>query len=159
MVAAEACDRARVPGLRLRPSVHDAVNNLVQVRARVDVVRDARRDDRQDVRGTFAAFVEPCEQPVLATDHQASELALSAVVGGFDVPVFEEKQQPGPLPVQVAEALAKRRLGRNDGLLTVDPSPKLVENRPTELFASLAPLLGVVTRARRVSFDREQVEQ
>jgi hypothetical protein len=72
-------------------------------------VRDARRDDRQDVARACAASVEPGEEPVLAADHQASELALSAVVGGFDVPVFEKEQQAWPLPVHVAEALAERR--------------------------------------------------
>ncbi len=45
------------PELRLQPPVHNAVNDPVQVRARVDVVGDARRDDREDVARTCAAFV------------------------------------------------------------------------------------------------------
>jgi hypothetical protein len=32
--------------LRLRPPVHNAVNDAMEIRSRVDVVRDARRDDR-----------------------------------------------------------------------------------------------------------------
>ena len=60
------------------------------------------------------------------------------------------------MPVEVTEALAERRLGRNDRLLAIDPRPKLVEDRPTESSTSLAPLLGVVARARRFSLDREQ---
>ena len=50
--------------LRLRPPMHNAVNDTVQIRARVDVVGDARRDERQDIARTCAAFVEPREEPV-----------------------------------------------------------------------------------------------
>src|SRR5450432_1549487 len=136
--------------------MHNAVNDTVQIRTRIDVMRDARREDRQDVAGTRAAFVEPRKEPVLASENQPSELALPSVVGGFNVPVFEKEHQSWPLPIQVAEAPAEWRLGRNDRFLTIEPGPKLVEDRPTELSASLAPLLGVVACARRVSLDREQ---
>lgn len=54
-----------VSKLVLRPSVHDAMNDLVQVRTRVDVVGNARGDDREDVPGPLAAFVLPGEEPVL----------------------------------------------------------------------------------------------
>jgi hypothetical protein len=51
----------QVTKLRLGPSVDDAVNDAVQISARVDVVRDARGDDRQDIARAAAAFVEPRE--------------------------------------------------------------------------------------------------
>jgi hypothetical protein len=54
----------QVTQLGLGPSVHNAVNDTVQVRAWADVVRDARGDDGQDISAPFAAFVEPREQPV-----------------------------------------------------------------------------------------------
>jgi hypothetical protein len=38
-----------VAELVVGPAMHDAMNDLVQVRARVDVVRYARRDDRENV--------------------------------------------------------------------------------------------------------------
>src|ERR1019366_6604616 len=96
------------------------------------------------------------KEPVLASENEPSELAFPSVVGGFDIPVFEKEQQSWPLPVQVAEALSKWRLGRNDRSLTIEPRPKLIEERPTGSSASLTSLLGVVACARRVSLDREQ---
>jgi hypothetical protein len=38
--------RQKLAQLGVGPSMHDSVNDLVQVGARVDVMRDARRDDR-----------------------------------------------------------------------------------------------------------------
>jgi hypothetical protein len=142
--------------LGLRPPVHNAVNDLVEVRPRVDVVRDACRDDREDVAAPFAALVEPGEEPILATEDQPSELALSSVVGRFDVAVFEEEEQSWPLAIQVAESFAERRFGRSDGLVVIDPGAKLVEDRSTEALASLAPLLSAIARARRLSLDRKE---
>src|SRR6185312_8212843 len=95
-----------VAKLRLWPSVHNAVNDAMEIGARVDVVGDTRRDDRQDVAGPLAALIEPCEQPIFAAQDQASELALAAIVRGLDVPVFEEQQEARPLPLQVTERLA-----------------------------------------------------
>jgi hypothetical protein len=46
------------------PSVHDAMNDEMQVGARVDVVRDARRDDGQDIAGALSPFIEPSEEPI-----------------------------------------------------------------------------------------------
>jgi len=53
--------------LGLGPAMHNAVNDAMDVSAWVDVVRDARRDDRQDVAGARATLVEPREEPVLAS--------------------------------------------------------------------------------------------
>ncbi len=145
-----------VAELRLGPAVHNAVNDAMKIGAWVDVVRDARRHDRQDVARPHAAFIEPCEQPIFATEHQAPELALASVVGGLDVPVFEEEQESRPLPLQVAEGFAERGLWRNDSLLLIDPQPELVENGPAELIASVAPLLGVIARTGRIAFDHEE---
>jgi hypothetical protein len=61
--------RQEVTELGVGPSVHDAVNDSVQIGARVDVVRDARGDDRQDIAGALAAFVEPCKEPIATTQH------------------------------------------------------------------------------------------
>lgn len=60
-MSGEHAVRQEAAELSLRPSVHDGVNDLVQVRARIDVVRDAGCDDREDVAGALAAVVEPCE--------------------------------------------------------------------------------------------------
>jgi hypothetical protein len=37
------------------------MNDLVQVRSWVDVVRDARRHNREDIAGALGALVEPGE--------------------------------------------------------------------------------------------------
>jgi hypothetical protein len=41
-----------------------AVNDAMEIRARVDVVRDAGRDDRENVARARAAFIEPGEKPI-----------------------------------------------------------------------------------------------
>jgi hypothetical protein len=46
-----------VSELCLRPTVNNAVNDAMEIRPRVDVVRDTGRDDREDVAGAHAAFV------------------------------------------------------------------------------------------------------
>jgi hypothetical protein len=56
------------------------MNDLLQVGARVDVVRDARRDDRQDVARPLGAVVEPREEPVLAAEDETSQLAFATIV-------------------------------------------------------------------------------
>lgn len=72
--------RQKVTKLGLGPSVHDAMNDEMQVGAWVDVVRDARGDDRQDMAGALAALVEPGKEPIATAQDQTSKLALSAIV-------------------------------------------------------------------------------
>ena len=48
----------------LRPPVHNAVNDLVKVRSRVDVVGDACGNDREDCGGALPAVVAPREEPI-----------------------------------------------------------------------------------------------
>jgi hypothetical protein len=57
--------------LVLRPSVHDAVNDLVQIGPRVDVVCNAGRDDGENGARPLGAIVEPCEEPVFATEDKS----------------------------------------------------------------------------------------
>jgi hypothetical protein len=146
----------QVTDLGLRPSVHNAVDDAVQVGARVEVVRDARGDNRQDIAGTLAAFIEPREEPVATTQYQASELTLSSVIGRFDIPILEKEQQSSPLAIEIAEAFAEWGLGRDDALLLVDPGSKLVEDRTSQSLSAIATLLRVVTGGHRFAFDGEQ---
>ena len=142
------------PGLG--PSVHNAVNDAMEIGARVDVMGDARRDDREDIARARAALIKPDEEPVATSEDQSSKLALSSIVGGFDVSVVEKEQKSTPLAIQISEACAEGRLGRHDRLLPIDPGSKLVEDRAAELKASLASLLRGVAGTRRLAFDREQ---
>lgn len=59
--------RKEVAKLGVRPSVHDALNNAMQVGAPVDVVRDAGGHDGQDIARALAALVKPCEEPIATT--------------------------------------------------------------------------------------------
>lgn len=54
----------QVAELVLPPSVQDAVNDLVQIRARIYTVGDACRDNRENAGGAFFAVVELCEEPI-----------------------------------------------------------------------------------------------
>jgi hypothetical protein len=90
----------------LRPAVHDAPRDEMEIGARVHVVRDRGCDDREDVRGAFPSVVEPSEEPVPSAQNQATEFAFPPVVRRFDVPVVEEEKKTMPLTVKVAERLA-----------------------------------------------------
>ncbi len=83
--------------------------------------------------------------------------SFSSIVGGLDVAVVHEEQQPIPLAIQVAQALAQWRLGRGHGALLVDPRAKHVEDGATLRLASIAPLVGVVAGERRLPLDGEQL--
>jgi hypothetical protein len=112
--------------LFLGPPVHNAVNDLVQIRSRVDVVGNASGEDGEDGGSPFSTVVAPCKEPVASAEDKSSELTLTPVVGGLDVSVVEKEQQASPLAMQVAEGLAERGLGRNDGALAIEPRAKLV---------------------------------
>jgi hypothetical protein len=58
--------------LLLWPTVHDELGHEVEVRARIDVVRDARRDNAEDRGGALSAAVEPGEEPVLPSENKTS---------------------------------------------------------------------------------------
>jgi hypothetical protein len=66
--------------LRLRPALHDELRDLVQVRARVDVVRNAGADDRQDRSGALTAEIQPREEPIPSSQDQSAKLSFPAIV-------------------------------------------------------------------------------
>jgi hypothetical protein len=47
--------------MRSRPSIHDEPRDEMKIGARIDLVRDSGRDDRQNIRGALGAVVEPCK--------------------------------------------------------------------------------------------------
>jgi hypothetical protein len=59
--------RQKVTKFGVRPSMHDALNDAMQVGTRVDVMCDAGGDDGQDIAGALASFVKPCEEPIPAS--------------------------------------------------------------------------------------------
>jgi hypothetical protein len=74
--------REQLAELGLRPALDDEPGDEMQIRTRVDVVRDAGRDDREDGRGALAADVEPGEEPVSSAEDQPPELALATTMPG-----------------------------------------------------------------------------
>src|SRR3970040_999773 len=129
---------------RVRPSFEDELHDEVQIGAWLDVVRDARRDDREDVRGALAADISPREEPILSSEDELSQLAFASVVRELDVAVVEEEDQARPLSMQVTKRLAERRLGRDHCSLLVDPRAQSLEHRRAVLESSRLALLGVV---------------
>ena len=97
--------------LGLRPATDDEAGDEMQIGTRVDVVRDASRDDLEDGRGALAADVEPGEEPVSSAEDQPPELALATIVGRLDIAVVEEKDEAMPLSMEIAEPTAERVLG------------------------------------------------
>jgi hypothetical protein len=128
----------------------------MQIGARVDIMRQARGDDRQDGRGALCPLIEPCEEPILTTENQSSELALATIIRQLDLSVLEEKREPLPLAVQVSETASEGCLGWRYGALVVEPRAQLVEDRLRECMASGASLFGTIAGECRRALDREQ---
>jgi len=111
----------------------DELRDHMQVGARVDVVRDARRDDREDVRGPLTADVEPGEQPVPSAEDQSSELALAAImprsglcrVGAEQSDAVASEARALALDGHVLEVLVAERL---DEQLVAEPAA--LDNSP-----------------------------
>ena len=55
----------QIAKLRLGPTADDEPGDEMQVGARVDVVRNAGGDDREDMSGALPAFIEPRKEPIL----------------------------------------------------------------------------------------------
>jgi len=146
-----------VANVRLRPSVDDESRDEMQVGARVDVVRNGGRDDREDVRGALSAVVEPGEEPVPSPKNQATKLALSPIVRRLDVAVVEEEHETMPLPVKVAEGLPQRRLRRRVLSTLIEPAAECLQHGAGVLVAPRATFFGGVTGARRCPFDGEEL--
>lgn len=140
----------------MRPPGDDEARDHVEVGARIDVVLDAGRDDRQDGGGALAADVEPGEQPVLAADDQAAQLALAPVVGGVEVAVGEEQQEPLPLAMEIPEGATERRLGRDDCAPVIDPGAQVVEDGFGLALTALTALVGGVPSELEGALDGEQ---
>src|ERR1700733_3881307 len=140
----------------LRPAMHNEHGHEMQVRARVDVVRDAGGDDGEDGSGALTAEVEPGKEPIFPAQDQPSELTLPAIVGGLDVSIVEKEDEALPLPMQVAEGVSEWRLGRSDVALVIEPDAKLVEHGPCMLVAARAALLGGGAGERRCALDGEE---
>jgi len=86
--------RQEVTQPSVRPAVHDAARDEVQIGARVDVVRDAGADDGQNIGRAGAAEIEPGEKPIASSEDEPAQLALAPVVRQLDVAVVEKEQEP-----------------------------------------------------------------
>jgi len=69
--------RQEVTQPSVRPAVHDAARDEVQIGARVDVVRDAGADDGQNIGRAGAAEIEPGEKPIASSEDEPAQLALA----------------------------------------------------------------------------------
>src|ERR1041384_6262843 len=136
--------------------MHNELGDEVQVGTRVELVRDAGGNDGEDGSGAFAAAVEPGEEPIFATEDQSTQLTLSAVVGQLDVAVLEEKREPRPLTMEIAERAAERGLGRDEAALLVEPVSKLLDDGDALALAAREALFRGVTGPRRSALDGEE---
>lgn len=147
--------RQQVAELGVRPSLDDEPRDKMQVGARVDLVRNAGGDHRENGSGAFAAVVEPGEEPVLTTEDETAKLPLASVLGRVDVTVVEEEQEPVPLAVQVAECLAQWSLGRRELAVPVEPEAQVVDHRPGVGLATETTLVGSLASHAGSALDGE----
>ena len=103
----------------LRPAVDDELRDGVQVGARVDLLRDAGAEDREDRRGALAAEIALDEEPVLPAEDEGSQLALDAVVRELDAAVRRGTASSGSIgeggsqaPGRAASSAGRRRTAR-----------------------------------------------
>ena len=137
-------------------TVDNELGHDMQVGARVDAMRDARADDREDRGGAFAPEIACGKKPVLPSQNERSQFPFNTVVGQLDPTIREEQDQSIPLPMQVADGFAERCFRRNERALLVDPEAQIGKDGSAVLVASAQPLLGTFAQQTRQALDSEQ---
>ncbi len=128
----------------------------MEVRARVDVVRDAGCENGQDRCGPLPSNILPGEHPVFSALYEPPQFSFTTVVRELDVSVLEEKDQAMPLPVQVAESTTQGGLGRDERTLLVDEGADVVQNGSAVFQSTQTSLAGGVSRELGGAFDLEE---
>jgi hypothetical protein len=117
----------------------------------------ARGDQGERVGGASRAALVTDEQPCLATEHPRTNVAFDFVVGQLHERVAKKRGEPWPLPVQVADRLAQRRLGLDLATAPVDPGVKLIDKGSAVAKAPLPALLEGFTEAFGLGVDVEDL--
>ena len=113
--------RAQLQEALARP-VRQHADDVTEVRLRIEAVQPRRRDEREEIACGLRVVVAADEEPGLATDRDAAQLALGSVVVELEAAVGEELGQRTALPHGVAERDAQEAALIADALvLAVGP--------------------------------------
>jgi hypothetical protein len=121
---------------------------------RIDVVEATGRDHRQHNGRTVGATLAAGEGPVAPSQGDASQCALSTIVGQADPAIVEEAGEVLPAPEHVIHRLQDLRGAREGFSLAEQPGVHVFEKRLALVLAHGAPFVGVP--AVDGAFDLEQ---
>ncbi len=137
----------RQENLEVLLASEDARKCIANVGTRLDPEFPARRDDRERVGRVLRAFIVPDEQPRLAIQNPSAKIPFDLVVGQLHLGISQERCEPFPLPMHVAEGLTQLALGLDAGAAAVEPGAELADERSTLLLSPTEPLLEGLTAA------------
>jgi hypothetical protein len=89
-----------------------ASQNVAQAGKRIDAELLAGRDDGVEHRGGLGALVASGEQPILATQRDASQRAFGSVVVDVEEAVVGKSRQRLPMPLRVSNHQTDRAPGQ-----------------------------------------------
>lgn len=110
----------------------DADQDVGEVGERVDAVETAAGEDRAQNAGALGPGLAAGEEPVLATDGDAPELALGGVVVEAQAPVVEEPGERPPLVARLAAAALRETARRKRKLVERDTIARVIEEDTRE---------------------------
>jgi hypothetical protein len=116
--------------------VHEHPEQVPEVQLGIEVVELARGDEREEVGRRLGVIVAADEEPRLAADSDAPQLALGDVVVEAQSTIVEEAPERGPLAHGVSERRAEQSAGVfHLRVLGLGPREEVVEQRSQELLA------------------------
>ena len=134
--------------------IGDADEDVGEPGFRIDLVEATGRDHRQHNGGTVGAALAAGEGPVAPSQGDASQCALSTIVGQADPAIVEDAGEVVPAPEHVIHGLQDLGGAREGFALTQQSGVHVVEKRPALFLAHDAPLVG--TAAVNGALDLEQ---
>ncbi len=108
----------------------------------IDVVEATGRNHRQHDGAAVSATLAAGEGPVAPSQSDASQGALSAIVGQADPAIVEETGEVVPAPEHVIHRLQDRGGAREGFALTQQPGMHVLEKRLALFLAHDAPFVG-----------------
>src|SRR5258708_17309744 len=123
--------------------VREHTEEVAQVGLGIEAVKAGRGDEREEVRCALGVVVTADKEPGLATDRDAAQLALAAIVVHDEAAVLEIAHERVLLPDHVTERPAEQATLAEDVLVfRLGPREEGLELRARELLAQRLDLDG-----------------
>lgn len=137
----------------IRPPGAELGEHVAEIGVGLEAMELRRRDDGVEDRGPLGAGVGAGEQPVVATDGDATQCALDRAVVELELPVEEEDAERSALALEVRDRLAERAFGLVAAVVLGEPRVELVQQRRRKFAAPGQPRVGVLAGLLRGALD------